>query len=122
MPRPWFTTTDVAPLGESDRPAAAIVLGAAGALMASGVWIYLGYHLVKGTLDDHNIQSTIRILGAVGLLGGFPAVLAVILGALSLLQRRASRSYRRKSAIAMALGLVGLCGAVAIQVAANAAR
>ena len=122
MPRPWFTTTEIEPFGESDLPQAAIVLGAAGTLLSAAVWLYIGYRWVKGSAVDHNVASTVRILGAVGLLGGFPAGLAVLIGGTCLLQRRASRPFRRRSAVAILLGLVGIGGAAAIQLVANHGR
>src|SRR5712691_5066060 len=109
------------PMGESDFPQAGIVIGSIGAILGSLVWVYLGFLTVVHREETSRIAYKIKVLGALGLLATLPGAVAVVVGVLGLLHRRASRPFRRRSLLALALGVGVIGGAAAIQLMANAA-
>ncbi len=112
---------DFEPMGESDFPQAGIVVGSIGAILGSLVWIYLGFLTIVHREETSRIAYKIKVLGALGLLAALPGAVAAVVGVLGLLHRRASRPFRRRSLLALVLGVGVIGGAAAIQLMANAA-
>ncbi len=112
---------DFEPLGESDLPQAGIVVGALGALGACSVWVYLAYLVLTNAEESSGIAYRIKVLGGLGLLAGLPSAAALVVGLACALRPRASRPFRRRGVVAAVLGALGLFGAAAIQLMADAA-
>ena len=106
---------------ESDLPGAAIFAGVVGAAGTLGVWVYYAYLSIRGVSDPRVGQRYLLfVLGAVADLAILPSCVAIGLGVAGAIRRGVGPRWRRRAAMGLALGVVGLVAVVARFAVANA--